>query len=431
MRKDYKTGRDVLLPVIPMAPSGPRIGEIDGAIGNIRFGPRAFLRRVQGLFPGAVPDPPVTCASYKDLALPKSKYLIALLPGDGIGPEVVDATRQVMSLAAASCELPLSYITYAAGAQEYSRTGTAITAEVMAALADADAVLLGAMGLPHIRQPEGTEITPQIDIREHYGLFASLRPCKLLPGVPSRLKADVIDILVIRETTEGLFAGRHHPKVEPDAVSDTLTITRRGCERLFELAFQQAELRRNTAGTPGRVTLLDKANVLRSNAFMREVFDDVASRHPGIEAERLYIDAGAMMFVTQPERFDVVVTENVFGDIVSEIGAGIIGGLGLAPSADVGESLAVFQPSHGSAPDLTGRDCANPVATMLSAVMLLEWLASRHADGRCRAAADLLREAVCRVTARGHRTRDAGGASSLSQVTATVLAALQSPTVPA
>jgi 3-isopropylmalate dehydrogenase len=157
---------------------------------------------------------------------------------------------------------------------------------------------------------------------------------------------------------------------------------------------------------------------------MRQLFDEIAHRHPDIEAERLYIDAGAMMFVTEPERFDVVVTENVFGDIVSEIGAGIVGGLGFAPSADVGKKMAVFQPSHGSAPTLAGRDSANPVATMLSAVMLLEWLGERHGDPRCLSAAAGLRDGIEAVVASGPRTVDAGGRARMSDVTRAVLASL-------
>src|SRR5262249_41789313 len=151
------------------------------------------------------------------------------------------------------------------------------------------------------------------------------------------------------------------------------TITRATSEKLFHLAFQQARLRRARGGR-GHVTLFDKANVLRSNAFLRKVFDEVAAQYPDIGSERLYIDAASMLMVTHPDRFDVIVTENVFGDITSEIGAGLAGGLGVAPSADIGDDHGVFQPSHGSAPDLAGRGVANPVATILSAAMMLDWL---------------------------------------------------------
>ncbi|MVW79601.1 isocitrate/isopropylmalate dehydrogenase family protein [Bordetella sp. 02P26C-1] len=352
----------------------------------------------------------------------KTNYKIVLLPGDGIGPEVTHAAVKVLDRASALHGIKLDYTTYRAGADYYRETGKSMDETDMAALADAHAILLGAMGLPSIRKPDGTEIAPQIDIREKYGLVASLRPCKYFPGVPSRIQADKVDMLVIRELTEGLFAGRHDPIPESnESMSDRLVITRQGCEKLFKVAFEQARFRRKTHGTPGHVTLLDKANVLRSNAFMRKVFDEVAQRYPDVQTDRIYIDAGSMMFVTQPERFDVVVTENVFGDITSEIGAGVVGGLGVAPSADVNDEMAVFQPSHGTAPDIAGKGLANPVAMILSAVMMLDWLSDKHDDVRCAQAAASLREAVAQVLKSGPKTRDIGGQASTEEVTAAIV----------
>lgn len=358
----------------------------------------------------------------------KNAYEIALMPGDGIGPEVVDAAMAVLGEAASRHGVTLTTTTHAAGAAYYQTSGMAISPETMAAIGQADAILLGAMGLPAIRYPNGTEIAPQIDMREHYGLFASLRPCRLFPGVPTRVRADTVDMLVIRELVEGLFAGRNDP-AEPsdDSCSDRLTITRKGCEQLFELAFRQARQRRALYGTPGHVTLLDKANVLKSNAFMRRMFDEVALRHPDIATDRIYIDAGSMMFVTNPERYDVVVTENVFGDITSEIAAGVVGGLGVAPSADVSATHAVFQPSHGSAPDIAGKGVANPVATVLSAAMMLDWLAERHGDARCSQVAASIRDATAQVLARGPRTRDIGGQAGTQEVAQAIRAALKEP----
>jgi 3-isopropylmalate dehydrogenase len=355
----------------------------------------------------------------------KSAYEIALMPGDGIGPEVIDAAAAVLSDAAAQHGVTLSYTTYEAGAEYYKTSKKAIAPETMEAVGKADAVLLGAMGLPDVRYPNGTEIAPQIDMREHYGLFASLRPCKLFPGVPTRVRADKIDMLVIRELVEGLFAGRHDKFEETDeSCSDRLTVTRKGCEQLFELAFAQAKLRRRLYGTPGHVTLLDKANVLRSNAFMRKVFDEVAARHPDVDTARGYIDSGSMMFVTNPERYDVVVSENVFGDITSEIAAGVVGGLGVAPSGDVSETHGVFQPSHGSAPDIAGKGVANPVATILSAAMMLDWLSDKHGDERCAKVAAAIRAATGAVLASGPKTRDLGGSAGTAEVTKAIRDAL-------
>ncbi len=355
----------------------------------------------------------------------KPQYEIALLPGDGIGPEVVQAAVRVLQASVANGEISLNFTTYDAGAGLYQRTGESMAEADAEAVGKADAVLLGAMGLPTVRKADGTEIAPQIDLRERYGLFASLRPCELFPGVPSRVKADKVNMLVIRETTEGLFAGRHD-KQEPsdEAVSDRLTITRATSEKLFEVAFAQARQRRATHGTPGHVTLLDKSNVLRSNAFLRKVFDDVAARHPDIKTDRLYIDAGSMMFVTNPERYDVVVTENVFGDITSEIAAGVVGGLGVAPSGDVSLKHGIFQPSHGSAPDIAGKGVANPVATILSAAMMLEWLAQQHDDPRCEKVATAIRQATAKVLLNGPRTADIGGNANTESVTGAIVTAL-------
>ena len=354
-------------------------------------------------------------------------YRIAVLPGDGIGPEVTAAAVTVLEAAACRHDLQLAMTTYEAGAEYFRRTGEAMSLAVRDAVGRAAAILFGAMGLPDVRRPDGTETGPQVEVREHYGLYASLRPVKLFAGVPTRLKAERIDMLVIRETTEGLFAGRNDPREPSDeSVSDRMTITRATCEKLFELAFVQARTRRHRHGTPGHVTLLDKANALPSQAFMRKVFDQVAVRHPDIGSDRQYIDAGAMMFVTNPERYDVVVCENIFGDIISEIAAGIVGGLGVAPSADIGDEHGVFQPSHGTAPDLAGRDLANPVAAILSAAMLLDWLADRHGDPKCAAAAASIRGATEQVLASGPRTRDLGGSAGTREVAQAISARLLS-----
>lgn len=359
--------------------------------------------------------------------MPKSFYEIAVLPGDGIGPEVIDAALIVMRAATDRVGLDLRTPSYEMGAGLYRDTGEAISVATMEAIGEADAILLGAAGLPSIRKDDGTELAPQIDIREHYDLFASLRPVRLFEGVPRVLARGDVDMLVIREISEGLFAGRHDPVGnDPDQASDRLTITRAGAERLFVVAFEQARLRK-AAGTRGHVTLLDKANVLRSMSFMRRVFDEVAARYPDIGSDRIYIDAGCMLFVTDPGRFDVVVSENQFGDITSEIAAGIVGGLGLAPSADVSHTHAVFQPSHGSAPDIAGQGVANPVATILSAAMLLEWLGAKHADDRCVQAATVMRAAVEQVMASGPRTRDLGGTAGTAEVTNAIANALRQP----
>lgn len=355
------------------------------------------------------------------------KFHIAVMPGDGIGPEVVDATLSVLGPLCEQHGIGMRYTHYDFGAGFYRRTGRTITKEEMDEVGKADAVLFGAMGLPDVRKPDGTEIGPQVDMRGHFGLFASLRPARLYPGVPTRLQADAIDMLVIRETTEGMFAGLDDVgQADDQAASDRMTITRANSVRLFEMAFAQARQRR-ARGTPGHVTLLHKSNALRSNVLLVKVFDEVAARHTDIGSAKFYIDAGAMYVVTDPERYDVVVTENIFGDIVSEVAAGVVGGLGVAPSGDVSETRGVFQPSHGSAPDIAGQGVANPIATMLSAVMMLEWLGQQHDEPRCVQAAHQLHTAVTRVLRDGPRARDLGGSATTAEVTQAVLNALLQP----
>ena len=351
-------------------------------------------------------------------------YRIAVLPGDGIGHEVTDAAEKVMLAAAANHGVHLHTERHPCGAFHYQATGQAISLETLAAVDTADATLFGAAGWPDIRDPNGIEIAPQIDMREKFELFAGLRPIRLWPGIPGPLARANVDMLVIREQTEGLFAGRHDPAGnDPDTAQDRMVITRAGCERLFELAFAQARQRR-AAGKPGHVTLFDKANVLRGMALMRRIFDEVAERHPDIPTARAYIDNAAMQMVTDPGRFDVIVMENQFGDIVSEIAAGISGGLGIAPSADIGPRHAVFQPSHGTAPDIAGRGIANPVAAILSAALLLDYLAARHLDPACTKAANAIRAATGTVLQDGPRTGDLGGAATTEHVADAVAAAL-------
>lgn len=349
---------------------------------------------------------------------------IALLPGDGIGPEITRSAVAVLDAAAGQHGLQLRYTTHEAGAEFYRRSGVGISSEVLDELGKADAMLFGAMGLPDVRQEDGREVTPQLELREHFQLFASIRPIQQFDGIPRTLRSGNVSMEVIRETSEGLFAHRNDPIVVPDqSVTDRLTITRATSERLFELAFHRAKKRR-AAGSQGKVTLLDKSNALPSFVFLRKIFDEVAVRHPEITAERLYVDSASMLMILDPDRFDVVVTENLLGDIVSELAAGLIGGIGLSPSAEVGVAHALFQPCHGSAPDLVGRGVANPLATVLSAAMLLDWVGQRRGDDRAIAAATAINAAVVAVIRQGPHTPDLGGTDSTEDVTQAVISQL-------
>ncbi|SJM63617.1 isocitrate/isopropylmalate dehydrogenase family protein [Gulosibacter sp. 10] len=356
----------------------------------------------------------------------KTPYEIAVIPGDGIGPEVVDAALAVLEECERRYGIALACTPYDFSAELYRRTGRKITAADMDEIGERfDAVLFGAMGLPDVRGPEGLELGAQVEMRAHYGLFASLRPVRLFEGVEGPLTSRDVDMLVIRETSEGMFAGlgdAHEPSDE--TATDRMTITRATCEKLFDVAFSQARARRKR-GTPGHVTLLHKSNALRSNVLMEKVFDEVAAANDDIGSAKHYIDVGSMYMVTDPARYDVIVTENIFGDITSEIAAGIAGGLGIAPSADVSLDHGVFQPSHGSAPDIAGQGVANPTAMILSAAMMLEWLGEQHADETATAVAQRIQSAVETMLAAGTtRPRDLGGEAGTREVADAVIDAL-------
>src|SRR5438309_9387509 len=187
-----------------------------------------------------------------------------------------------------------------------------------------------------------------------------------------------IDLVLIRESTEGLFASMGKGVVTDTEARETLLITRKTSERLFEFSFRLAERRRARGRSSGGLICVDKANVFKAFAFFREMFDEAAKRHPNVKTDRLYVDACSALLVKRPWDFDVMVMENMFGDILSDMTAGLIGGMGMAPSADIGDRHAVFQPCHGTAPDIMGKGLANPTAMILSAAMMLDWLADRH-----------------------------------------------------
>jgi 3-isopropylmalate dehydrogenase len=359
------------------------------------------------------------------------RYRIAVLPGDGIGPEVMSAALRVLE-ATSSTALQLEFTEHDFGAHVFRDTGVALPKAVLDDCLSADAVFLAAIGLPDVRMADGTEVQPvmMVGLRRALGLYAAVRPIKLYPGCPTVLRdpGAGIDFVILRENLEGLFASFGGGCVVGDEVAtDTLVVTRNGTEKIAEFAFNLAKRRR---GRPldGRrvVTCVDKANVFRSLAFFRKVFFDVAARHPEITAEAVYVDAMSLYMVQNPQAFDVLVMENEFGDILSDLGAGLVGGLGLAPSAELGERHGLFQPSHGTAPQLAGKDLANPLATILSGAMMLDWLGERHHDSAATAAGRRVEAAVARVLAEGWtRTPDLGGKDGTRAVAEAVMRALE------
>ena len=349
-------------------------------------------------------------------------FRIAVFAGDGIGNEITEPCLVLLERAVEKAWAPpLNFSRLPAGAAAYRDLGEALPAASMAEARRADAILLAAMGDPAIRYADGTEITPQIDIRMELGLYAGVRPVRSIPGVAGPLadpRGQALDFVIIRESTEGLFAHFHDGVVEGDtAAHDRLTITRAGTERVVDFAFRLAE-RRKGEGGKGLVTCVDKANVFKSYAFFRKIFDERAANFPDIATGRIYVDALALDMVRKPWDYDVMVTENMFGDILSDLGAGLMGGLGFAPSADIGDEHAVFQPCHGSAPDIAGRAIANPTAMFLSGAMMLEWLGAEHGSGETRAAGGLVRAAIDRAFAAGSLVPyERGGKADTSAIT--------------
>jgi 3-isopropylmalate dehydrogenase len=357
-------------------------------------------------------------------------FRIATLAGDGIGPEVMAPALTVLDQVQADVGgFRLEYEAHPAGAGCYRDTGEALPASTLTACQNADAILLAAMGLPSVRTPDGTEITPQIDLRIHLGLYAGVRPVRSLPGLAPVLanpRAAKLDFVLIRESTEGLFASKDRGIVLNDAVAtETLVLTRPTTERLCDFAFRLAR-KRKAQGHPGLCTCVDKANVFSAFAFMRRIFDERAEAFPDVTPGHCYVDAAALDMVRRPWTFDVMVTENMFGDILSDLGAGLMGGMGMAPSADIGDRHALFQPCHGTAPDITGQGKANPTAMILSAAMMLDWLGDTHDLPACHHAAARIVTAVDAAYASGELLPfELGGTAGTAAITEAVLAALR------
>lgn len=348
-------------------------------------------------------------------------YRIAVLPGDGIGEEVTRAAMKVLeNLQRLRGDFAFDYQELPAGAFCYKKTGEALPKETVDAVAKSDAVLLGACGWPEIRYPDGTEIRPQVDLRFIFDLYAGVRPIRYYPGIPPALAqqggaAKPVDFILIRESTEGLFSSRGTGK-NSEVATETMVITRRTTERLMRFGYKLAQSRK-ARGQAGKLTCVDKANVFTAMAFYRSIYDEVGLDFPDVEKEYCYVDAMALNLVRKPWDYDVMVMENMFGDILSDLGAGIVGGMGMAPSGDIGDDHAVFQPSHGTAPDIAGKGIANPIAMVLSSAMMCDYLADKHHRPELAEGARLIEDSVAQYLAAGlPLPSDQGGNASTDGV---------------
>ena len=353
----------------------------------------------------------------------QASYSIAVLPGDGIGPEVMSATTEVLNTLQKRIGRRFEFNVHPAGAQHYLESGDALPEATLDACRAADAILFGAMGLPHVRAKDGTEIIPQLDIRFALDLYAGVRPIRSFAGLKGPLadpRSAQIDLVLVRENTEGLFFARNRGHMEghgeAEAAIDPMKITRGGTARICDFALNLAR-QRKARGKPGHVTSVDKANVFLSMAFWRKVFEERASAFPDLSKDSAYVDAVALNLVMKPWTFDVLVTENMFGDILSDLIAAFAGGMGMAPSADIGDKYALFQPAHGTAPDIAGKGIANPSAMILSAVMMLDWLAEKHGDIALADGARAIETSMERVFAQGVvRPYEFGGSSGTAEI---------------
>jgi 3-isopropylmalate dehydrogenase len=351
-----------------------------------------------------------------------ASYKVAVLPGDGVGPEIIREGLKVIRAALDLVSLEIEFTELEIGAARYRRTGVAFGQEDIEKVRKADAVYFGAVGLPDIRLPDGREVQSGYIYRQDLDLYANIRPVKLYPGVESPLKKAQekgIDYVIFRENTEGLYTfGRGGFRIGNEAAVNPLIISRKGTERIVRAAFRAAQ-RREGAPEDGvkRVTCVDKSNVVEAYAFFQEVFNEVAREFPDIQNEHYYTDAMTVLMVQKPWHFDVVVTENMFGDILSDLGAGTIGSLGLAPSAEVGDRHGLFQSIHGSAPDIAGKGIVNPIAAILSGAMMLDWLGTKNGDSKAAEAGRLIERAVEAVLVEAQtRTPDLGGTNTTAEV---------------
>jgi len=314
-------------------------------------------------------------------AVGKANYKIAVVPGDGIGPEVVREGLKVLEIACKAENVVYETATFDIGGERFLRTGETLPDSILEELKQFDAIYFGAIGHPDV-PPGVLERGILLKLRFALDLFVNLRPVKLYPGIESPLKdktPDDIDFVVIRENTEDVYAldgTAFQPNTENEVAIQPAIYTRRGTERIIRYAFELAIKRARERGKPAKVTLVDKANVMTvGHGLWRRVFEEVAREFPEVETEALYVDAAAMEFVLHPERFQVVVTTNLFGDILTDLGAAIQGGIGIAPSGNIHPGkVSMFEPVHGSAPAIAGKGLACPLAAILTAALMMEHL---------------------------------------------------------
>lgn len=331
------------------------------------------------------------------------QYTVTLIPGDGIGPEVTEATQEVIAAAG----VHIAWERYDAGATAEQTLGTPCPDELIASIQRNRIALKGPVGTPIGTGFRSVNVT----LRRSLDLYACVRPVRLLQGVPARWEN--VDLIIVRENTEGLYSGIEH-MVVPGVAESLKVVTERACQRITEFAFRHARAKARKL-----VTVVHKANIMKlTDGMFLDVARRAARRFPDIETREMIVDACAMGMVRDPSRFDVLVMDNLYGDILSDLAAGLVGGLGMVPGANIGDDCAVFEAVHGCAPDIAGQGVANPTALVLSAAMMLDAMGERDAARRIEAAVE-------NVYARTDtRTPDLDGSATTAEFTRALIAML-------
>jgi 3-isopropylmalate dehydrogenase len=353
-------------------------------------------------------------------------YRLGVLHGDGIGPEIVPSSVAMVDAAVAAAGVaPIEWTELPLGASAIEDHGSHTPESTLEALDGLDGWLLGPHDSAAYPEPYKSQLNPSGTIRKHFGLYANIRPAKAFEGGNAIVEGT--DLVIARENTEGFYADRNTfagtGEMMPTADVAIMhgIITRAATERIAHSAFRLAAQRRK------KVTIVHKANVLKmTTGLFRDVCREVAEQYPDIEVDDFHIDAMTVHLVRRADEFDVIVTENMFGDILSDLAGEVAGSLGIAPSVNSSDTHAMAQAAHGSAPDIAGQDLANPIAMNLSSAMLLEWLASRHDDARLTVAARKIEAGVAATVRSGVSTRDLGGSASCSEFTKVVVESINS-----
>ncbi|UCF45470.1 MAG: isocitrate/isopropylmalate dehydrogenase family protein [Candidatus Bathyarchaeota archaeon] len=339
-----------------------------------------------------------------------TEYKISVISGDGIGPELTDATLKVLDAAQKKFGVKLNMVETDAGDACFQRRGVALPEDSIQKIKTSDACLKGPVG--------ETAADVIVKLRLMFDLYANLRPIKAYP-IAAVIRPD-IDMIFVRENTEDVYKGQEFA-IGNDTTVCLRVITRRSCVRIAKKGFETARKRNGKK----KVTAVHKANVMRvTDGLFASVCREIAKQYPDIAFDELYVDAAAMRLIKEPQKFDVLVTPNMFGDILSDEAAQLIGGLGMAPGANIGDDFALFEPIHGSAPNRVGKQTANPCSMILAAKMMLDWLGERYNDNSCVEAAKAIENGVFKTLRNGPTVPDCGGNATTMGMAEAIAAAL-------